>query len=268
VNDKKFPEPVEALVLILAIFSGILFTILITNAIVFSNDGSIETRTVFGIYLLYGKSFFLLFALWYSYKRRYDLKRLFRVENISGNSILTALLISIFVYPVVDEVDRIIEHFIPSPEVFNEIIGILQNLSFDNWILFIFGTVIISSISEEAIFRGFLQTTLERKGDPARAVILTSISWALIYVNPYDAIPIFVFGVVIGFTAWKLKTIWAAIIIHSTKTIIDLFFLKYPDEFSWYFSGEHVSPVILIIGAAGLYYILSGKITFLKDEQA
>ncbi len=95
-----------------------------------------------------------------------------------------------------------------------------------DWVLLLFGVVIIAAVSEEMIFRGFLQISLEKKGDINRAVILSSITWTLIHVNPYWAIQIFITGVILGFLAWRTDSAYPSMIVHAANNFLSLLFIN------------------------------------------
>jgi len=88
----------------------------------------------------------------------------------------------------------------------------------------------------------------ERKGDITRAVILTSLSWALIHANPYWAVQIFVMGVIIGFLAWKTNSVFPGIIVHMVNNLISLIFINSDMDsiIDWYLTGGHVNPIMLL----------------------
>ena len=104
------------------------------------------------------------------------------------------------------------------------------------------------------MFRGFLQVSLERRGDITRAVILSSISWTIIHINPYWAIQIFITGIILGFLAWRTNSVFPSIIVHATNNFVSLVAINIDLEGSldWYQLGEHVSPIIIIIAAGVL----------------
>jgi membrane protease YdiL (CAAX protease family) len=114
------------------------------------------------------------------------------------------------------------------------------------------GVVILAAISEELLFRGFLQVSLEKKGDITRAVILTSVTWTIIHVNPYWAIQIFITGIFIGFLAWRTNSVLPSMIVHATNNLISMLFINnvLEDSMDWYYLGDHISPIVLVISIA------------------
>lgn len=258
-KKKFFPEPVEALILALIVIAGsIIFTLTLYS--LFINSFEKDTlQTYITIFFTFVESLFVIIPIYYSVKKGYDVKSLFRFRPVPPAIIIYSILIGISLFVLADEIDRLIRFLVPPSESFKEMLEpITLNNGFE-WFLMFVGSVMVSAIAEEGLFRGFLQVTLESKGDPSRAVILTSIAWAIIYPNPYLAIPVFVLGIFIGFVAWKTNSIFSSIIIHASYSAVSLVlisdFLK--NNMDWYLIGSHVSPVFIIGAAGGLYLGIS-----------
>lgn len=252
----NLPEPVEALVLILMTFGGIILSTIIIGVVMIDQGQTDQIEDKVFIYFVLGKILFLLVPVYYSFKKGYDLKKLFRIKRTSLHNIVITIVLGLCLFIITDELERLINSFVPLPEYLKQSLTSLKNISLPYWIVFFIANVVFIPLSEEGLFRGFLQVTLESKGDPTRAVVLTSISWALIYVNPYWAIPIFISGIFIGFVAWRTQSIWPAVILHAMQNLIALLLIKsdLSEDFEWYLFGDHVSPLLLVVAAAGLYY--------------
>lgn len=253
-DKKEFPEPIEALVLILLTF-GFIFgvTIIITVvALLFKSNSVLEGNA--SILFIIGGIIFLIVPIIYVRIREYNARELFRLNVPPGEVLLLSIPLGISLSVLTDEIDRIIQIFLPAPEIFLQYLDSLKAETPVDWILLIFGVVIIASVSEEILFRGFLQVSLERKGDITRAVILSSVSWTIIHVNPYWAIQIFITGVIIGFLAWRTNSVFPSMILHATNNFISLLFINYhlEESMDWYFLGGHVSPVVIVIALGTL----------------
>jgi len=255
-TKKNLPEPVEALVLALLVFFGVVvlsYTFGSASAIVFGTD-SAETHTT--IIYLFTKILFFIIPLYYATKKGYASTLLFKFNPVSGTTIVFSVVLSISLFVVVDEIDRLITTLIPPPEALQEMMKPVEIQGAIQWFLIFIGSVFISSFAEESMFRGFLLTTLLKKGDPTRAVILTAVSWAIIHPNPYWAIPLFVMGVFIGYVAWKSMSLWPAVIIHGSYNLLTLLIVNENAAayMEWYTMGDHVSPVVVVLACAGIFY--------------
>jgi membrane protease YdiL (CAAX protease family) len=255
-KERLLPEPVEALILVLLVFFGILFFTLSAAQLFIGDKPLAEVESQLTLFFLFGEILFIIVPLVYSYKKNYSIKTLFRFNPVSLDTVIFTIILGLSLVILIDEIERLIVLLVPIPESLQGLIEDLNLTSTQDWVLFFLGSVIFAAVAEEGLFRGFLQVTLESKGDPTRAVVLTSVCWALIHINPVWAIPIFILGVFLGYVAWKTQSVWPAIIIHSLNNFIAILFLS--DEFNahmgWYTMGDHVSPVILITAMGGVYY--------------
>jgi len=243
-ENKKFPEPVEALLVVLFTLG----LILVIGLIMFGwmiVSGSAETLYTKLVFVFDGVPF-LLIPLIYVKLRKYDARSIFRFNLISWKPLSWSILIGISLSILSDELDRLIQLFLPIPEWFIDQLKFMRAETTSDWILLVLGVVLLAAFSEEMLFRGFLQVSLERKGDATRAVLLTSLTWTLVHVNPYWAIQIFIIGIVIGFLAWRTNSIVSTIIVHGINNLLSLIFYNFGDHLNWYLMGNHVSLYMLI----------------------
>jgi membrane protease YdiL (CAAX protease family) len=257
-SKKSFPEPVEALLLILAILVGIVILTLFFSILIGINleaqDFEKNARFIF----IFGGSLFIIVPYTYSRIKKYEIRPLFRLNAVPAPIIFLSVLCGVSLSIVGDELDRLVNIIIPIPEWILEQMKPLQVESGLDWVLIITGAVIVASIAEEGLFRGFFQVTLEKKGDATRAVLLSAITWTIIHLNPYWAIQIFITGIIIGFLAWRTDSIIPSIIVHAVNNLLALLFLNFNLEevLSWYLWGGHVAPFVLVIAAGGLVWSL------------
>ncbi len=268
-EQKKFPEPVEALVVILLSFGMIIIMTLVISVITAFSfiDISIEESNKY-FYIL-GGLLFLIVPTMYIRLKKYNIVELFRLKPISGEVLQLSILIGLTISIVSDELDRLIQIVIPMPEFLQELLKVMIAHNMLDWILLFAGTVLIASIAEELLFRGFLQITLEKKGDITRAVILSSLSWALIHANPYWAVQIFVMGIIIGFLAWRTNSVFPGIIVHMINNLLSLIFINSEMDSitDWYLTGGHVNPLILLPSIVILVWSIR-KISFIYSTDS
>jgi membrane protease YdiL (CAAX protease family) len=265
-EEKNYPGPLEALIVILAVFFLILGgTIIIYTALLLSGQEETELINFKLVYIL-GALPYIIIPYYYAKYRNYDLKALFRFRAVPLYALGMSLLIGLSMSIVVDELDRIIQIFLPMPEFLLEAQKSLQADTFQDWIILFAGVVIVAAVSEEMVFRGFLQVTLENSGDVTRAVLMTSLAWTMIHTNPWWAIQIFVTGVIIGFLAWRTGSIIPGILVHGMNNFVALIIYNAEAEPEWYTLGDHVSPEILIPALAVLVYTIIKLSDFYKRK--
>ncbi len=253
-NNKSYPEPVEALILVLAVFAGLIVLAAVyafVSSTVISPE-SIEKNT--RLFFIFGGSLFLIIPLLYSRAKKYPIQSLFRFNPVSREVIFLSVTTGISLSIVGDELDRLLSRIIPIPDWILEQMRPLVVEGWTDWALVIGGAVFVAAIAEEGLFRGFFQVTLEKKGDATRAVMLSSLTWTIIHMNPYWAIQIFLMGIIMGFLAWRTDSIIPSIIVHGTNNFLALIFINYKidEKAGWYLWGEHVSPIVVIAALATL----------------
>jgi membrane protease YdiL (CAAX protease family) len=81
-------------------------------------------------------------------------------------------------------------------------------------LLVILVIAIVPAISEEAMFRGFIQRSFELKYRKYIAAGITALFFSLFHANPYGLIPLFALGFFFGFAAYKSKTLLIPMFLH------------------------------------------------------
>ena len=168
-----------------------------------------------------GQGIILVPPLYYlNIKQRPVLESL-RIKKVSLTTIQYSLIFSVGVLIIFDTLDRIIHQIIPEPDYIIGLGDIMQPDSTLGHLFLFLAVVIVAPIGEEIVFRGFLQKFLENYWkDITRAVLVTSLFFAMIHFNPYWTIQIYLLGVVLGFLAWKTKSVVPSIILHSINNKI------------------------------------------------
>lgn len=258
-ETRKFPEPVEALLLILAIFGTLILSIVLLAA--FQDNDLEKTEQLIQnsrLFYIWGGSLFFIVPLAYARWRKYPIRSLFRLNPVPLPVILISIPIGLALTVIGDELDRLIGMLIDVPPWVYEMMHPLKASGFGDWVLILIGAVLVAAVAEEVLFRGFLQVTLERKGDVTRAVLLSSITWTLVHQNPYWAPEIFIQGVFIGYLAWRTNSIIPAVIVHGLNNLIGVYMLNRPqlaEQMTWYEWHNHVSPLVLVVA---LFLLVTG----------
>lgn len=256
-NKSKFPEPVEALIIVLLTFLGLILLSLTIISFTIDLENLFANGTKLSLILLFSKIPLFIILLYYAVKKEYPVQKLFTIRTVSPQVIIFSIIIGLSLLVLTDEIKRVIDLIVPIPGSMKDALALPKDLSGIEWALLFIGYVFIVPITDESLFRGFLQVSLEEKGDPTRAVLLTSVSWALMHISPYLAIPVFILGIFLGYLAWKTGSIIPSIIIQALFGLLAVIFMipGLEENFdAWYLMGDHVSPVILVIAAASLFY--------------
>lgn len=81
-------------------------------------------------------------------------------------------------------------------------------------LLVVLVVAIVPAITEESLFRGFIQRSFELKYKKHIAAGITALFFSLFHANPYGLIPLFVLGAFFGFAAYKSKTLLVPMFLH------------------------------------------------------
>ena len=93
-------------------------------------------------------------------------------------------------------------------------------LSADNvpeMILVIIVIAVVPALSEEVMFRGYIQRSFEHKISPFKAAAVTAIFFGLYHFSPYGILPLITLGLYFGFAAYLSKSLFIPIILHFLK---------------------------------------------------
>lgn len=232
-----------------------LFIIFVVGVIAFLIGG--------GKGVLLSEAIIIIPALFFTLIYNYSPVLLFRLRPIKLNVLVISLIIGIAMTVISDEIDRLIQIIINIPESFRLIYEkFLVINSISDFFIVVFSAVILAPVLEEMLFRGFLQTTLEKNINIKAAIIVTSIIFAIFHAYPWVLLQIFIIGVVMGIMAWKSNSIIPSMMVHLINNGIALIFVNSrPEQYSWYLYKGHVSIPILI---ASILLAVFGMIIFFR----
>jgi membrane protease YdiL (CAAX protease family) len=207
---------------------------------------------------------------------RYPFRRVFRTGRTPLKVLMLCVFLGIGLGIVSDELDRMAQSAYPMPE---EILDSLKKFmvfhSTGEMIFLIFTVVVFAAVVEEMLFRGFLQTALERNGRPAKAIVVSAAVFAILHFNPWWMMQIFGLGVALGVMAWRSRSIWPGVVIHMTNNAVSLIFIN-TDESKlrgYEFRGQ-VAPlwmatglVLTVAGFRLFYRMTESRVADIKKER-
>ncbi len=91
---------------------------------------------------------------------------------------------------------------------------------------------VVPAISEEVLFRGFIQRSFELKIKPFIAALVTAVFFSLYHFNPYGLIPLAILGFYFGFAAYTSKTLLIPVLLHflNNFTAVMLYYIIGSEE--------------------------------------
>ena len=246
------PQAAFAVVFI-SIFSAFLSGGIIVSLGLYFPEYSQKTFTF--ISFIVGQSFMLIPLISFLISKKEPLIKRLRINPVSSETIKLTTMFSIGLIILSDEFDRLIQVFIPSPNYIVDLNNLLQPDSVFGYILLIIAIAIIAPIGEELLFRGFLQQFLEQHWkDITRAILITSLFFSIIHMNPYWFIQIYILGIMLGFLSWKTNSIFPPLILHALNNGTALLFSFIdPEKSSWYLWNNHVAPWVLLLAIVLVY---------------
>ena len=178
-----------------------------------------------------------------------------RIKTVSLPTIKNTFIFSAGILIAFDTLDRIIHKFIPPPEYIIDLGEIMRPDSTLGYIFLFLAVVIVAPIGEEIVFRGFLQRFLEKYWkDITRAVLVTSLFFAMIHFNPFWTIQIYLLGIILGFLSWKTKSVIPSILLHIVNNGSAFILTNIEeDTLDFYFWNKHVSPIFILLSAFFIY---------------
>lgn len=84
------------------------------------------------------------------------------------------------------------------------------------------GGAFIAPFVEEIFFRGFIFSGLRQHWGWQKAIVISSVLFALAHLVPTSLLPVFLLGLIFAFVAQISGSIWPAIIIHTFNNLIAL----------------------------------------------
>tara|TARA_Y100001970_G_C14167289_1_gene822049 strand:+ start:435 stop:1229 length:795 start_codon:yes stop_codon:yes gene_type:complete len=204
-----------------------------------------------------GQGIILVPPIYYLTIKKKPILNSLRINLVSIDTLQYSFILSLGVLIIFDTLDRIIHQIIPTPEYIIDLSQIMQPETTIGYIFLFLAVVIVAPIGEEVVFRGFLQKFLEEHWEDAtRAVLVTSLFFAMIHFNPFWTIQIYLLGVVLGFLSWKTKSVIPSIILHSMNNGTAFILTVYNEiNLNIYLWNENVSPVFILLG---IYFIYKG----------
>ena len=98
------------------------------------------------------------------------------------------------------------------------------------YILFFINICILAPIYEELLFRGILLRRFTLRWSPQKSIIISSIIFGIIHLNPINVVFAFALGCVLGYAYLKTKNIFVPMLLHSFSNFLAFLQFVYTNQ--------------------------------------
>ena len=114
-------------------------------------------------------------------------------------------------------------------------------------------TAIFAPICEEWLCRGMVLRGLLTKMKPGWAIVISALFFAVIHMNPWQALNAFIIGVVMGYVYYKTGSLWLTMLIHFVNNGFAVICTHIPSLSEYDFWIEMMGrPTYVVVYIAGL----------------
>ena len=184
------------------------FILIIVSALIYNALGHSNIDNFINNYLLYILVIYYLIVIIYLYK-----KNKLQEKNFSKHKIFPLISLGISLSVLLN----MIIFKINPPQTVNAI----------SIPMAIMTTGIIGPIYEEILFRYLLYNRLKRSYKYKKALLITTIIFALTHLNPIKILYAFILGLTFNYIYEKENNILAPILIHTSANIMSIFLYEY-----------------------------------------
>jgi membrane protease YdiL (CAAX protease family) len=154
------------------------------------------------------------------------------------------------------------------PEWFEKIME--QMMNGPVWVTLI-SVSVFAPLFEEWLCRGLVLRGLLQKTNPAAAIIVSAIFFAVLHMNPWQALPAFLLGLLFGYVYYRTGSLRLTMLMHCVNNTMAVIFSKIPaladaEGFyevlsTWAYVGIIISCIAFIWGAC----VVLKNIPFTKE---
>lgn len=238
----KFPSNAIVILLIIGITLGFnLFGSLVT-IVSLQLDLGIDPKLIqamsqliflFGLTLLISNIIPLKFKVLFRLKENIELKFIFYgIVGLFFLNLFNIGFVSLQEYMIPESLMGLYQEYVELMESIYE--KMLMGKDAYDFLLAILIGAVIPAISEEFLFRGFGQRSLEEKNSVLFSVLVTGTIFGVIHFNLINLFPLILIGIFLGYLAHYSKNILVPIFIHFLNNAVSIlfFYIGEPDLFN------------------------------------
>ena len=194
-------------IVILSIFSAFLAGGLVMGIATSFPDSSKKIYTYISFFI--GQGFMLVPLGYFLISQQQPILKILRLRKVSRHIIVNTLLFGSGILILSDELDRLIQVFIPAPDYIVNMSSLMHPETVAGFIVFIIAVVMVAPFGEEILFRGFLQQFLEKHWkDSTKAVCYDTFEPLLDDTNLFSWIDTWVLSLAHRISGPKFNSSW------------------------------------------------------------
>ena len=136
-----------------------------------------------------------------------------------------ALMVSVATLALAFIADSLNSIMPETPEWFED--AMKQIMDAPLWISLI-SVSVFAPLFEEWLCRGLVLRGLLQKTSPAAAICISAIFFAVLHMNPWQALPAFILGVLFGYVYYKTGSLKLTMLMHCVNNTLALLFSRIP----------------------------------------
>lgn len=137
--------------------------------------------------------------------------------NLTLSSLKIMVLVSISIIAIQTGIISPIVNSLPMPEFMKQIFLEFAN---QNGLFSFIAIVIAAPVIEELIFRGIILNGLLQKYSPVKSIIISSILFGIVHLNPWQFISALIIGFFSGWVYYRTRKLTLSILIHLVNNLI------------------------------------------------
>lgn len=197
----------------------------------------------------------MLFIIWFAWR--------LKPSSGSGDPFLFFNRIPVIIYPIIllltlslNVLLDPLTNFIPMPEYIEKLFAMLINK--DIWTFVMVG--ITGPILEEILFRGVILDGFLNRYKPGKAIFWSAFLFGLFHMNPWQFIPAFLTGLLLGYIYLKTRSLIPVIFIHiinNSFSYLILYLYGEDDMITFRDLFSETGSFLIFFAAISLIFILS-----------
>lgn len=222
----------------------LLFALLVAASIVIGLILAIVTE-ITGIQNLSPGNFiayngYMLFAIWFAWRnRKQTTEKVLQFRSIPPLVYPLLIILTISFAVFLDPLTSLI----PMPEFFERLFEMLSKR--DIWTFLV--VCITGPVLEEVLFRGIILDGFLNRYKPAKAIFWSALLFSLLHMNPWQSIPAFLNGLLLGYIYYRTRNLWPVILIHLVNNTFSYLIM--------YIYGEEVKSLTDLFTETGTYLL-------------